>query len=277
MRCRFVLSLLLILSIWPIASSRAATREPDRSRQCLVVLTDDWASTTGVMRSFERNGSSDAWKERRSVNSGRGGEKKARPGTRPGPPEFARCSDQKGGDDRAPAGIFRLSSAFGYAPAVPLAGSNFPIWRYRNGSKASMIRGRVYYNRFVDRSKVAKVDWRSSGEMRRYDGLYKWGVVVDHNPEGYSGADSRIFLAHLGEPGLTYGGLHCDARARSGADCSAGPIPAGIRFWFRCLARFTGRFGQGTTCRPIVRNIVAPRQSAGTVCFEGNLATLMAP
>ena len=34
-----------------------------------------------------------------------------------------------------------------------------------------------YYNQLVDRSKVAKVDWRSSEQMRRNDNLYKWGVV----------------------------------------------------------------------------------------------------
>jgi D-alanyl-D-alanine dipeptidase len=54
--------------------------------------------------------------------------------------------------------------------------------------------GSLYYNRLVDRSKVAKVDWRSSEQMRRDDVRYKWGVVIDHNPTAIPGAGSCIFL-----------------------------------------------------------------------------------
>ena len=51
-----------------------------------------------------------------------------------------------------------------------------------------------YYNKLVDRSKVPRVDWRSSEKMRREDNLYKWGVFVAHNASAQPGAGSCIFL-----------------------------------------------------------------------------------
>jgi L,D-peptidoglycan transpeptidase YkuD (ErfK/YbiS/YcfS/YnhG family) len=51
-----------------------------------------------------------------------------------------------------------------------------------------------YYNRLVDRSRVAKVDWQSSEQMLRADNLYKWGVVVAYNSPARPGAGSCIFL-----------------------------------------------------------------------------------
>jgi D-alanyl-D-alanine dipeptidase len=51
-----------------------------------------------------------------------------------------------------------------------------------------------YYNRLVDRSKVARVDWRSSEQMRRDELLYKWGAFVEHNTPPRPGAGSCIFL-----------------------------------------------------------------------------------
>jgi D-alanyl-D-alanine dipeptidase len=50
----------------------------------------------------------------------------------------------------------------------------------------------------VDRSKIEKIDWHSSEQMRRKDVLYKWGVVAEHNPAAIPGAGSCIFL-HIWE------------------------------------------------------------------------------
>ena len=96
------------------------------------------------------------------------------------------------GDNKAPAGIFRLSPAFGYArraswimlPYVPLTTESEGVDDPRSH----------YYNQLVDRSKVPLVDWRTSEQMRRADDLYKWGVFVAHNPAAKPGAGSCIFL-----------------------------------------------------------------------------------
>lgn len=169
-------------------------RELDRSRQCVVVLTDSWASTTGVMQAFERGGAPASWKERGlgiAVVVGKNGLGQGRGLVRL---EFEGAPNKKEGDDKAPAGIFRLSSAFGYAPARSAVWVKLPYLALSKRVEGVDDPNSRYYNKLVDRSKVARIDWRSSEQMRRDDVLYKWGVVVEHNPSARPGAGSCIFL-----------------------------------------------------------------------------------
>jgi D-alanyl-D-alanine dipeptidase len=108
--------------------------------------------------------------------------------------EFGGAPQKKEGDNRAPAGIFRLSKAFGYAPARSAGWVKLPYLALSDQIEGIDDPNSRYYNRLVDRSGVAKIDWRSSEHMRRDDVRYKWGVVVEHNPERIPGAGSCIFL-----------------------------------------------------------------------------------
>ena len=187
-------SLLLLACSWPLATGRTATRELDRSRQCVVVLTDHWASTTGMMHAFERDEATASWKERGpgiAVVVGKNGLGQGRGLVRL---DFERAPNKQEGDNRAPAGIFRLSSAFGYAPARSAAWINLPYLALSKQVEGIDDPNSRYYNRLVDRSKVATIDWGSSEQMRRDDVLYKWGVVIEHNPAAIPGAGSCIFL-----------------------------------------------------------------------------------
>jgi D-alanyl-D-alanine dipeptidase len=157
-------------------------------------LTNNWASTTGILHSFERDGAGAGWKEQ----GGRGAVVVGKKGLGPGRGlvrvDFAGASAKKEGDNRAPAGIFRLSSAFGYAPARSAAWVKLPYLALSKQVEGVDDPNSRYYNKLVDRSKVARIDWRSSEQMRRDDVRYKWGVVVDHNPAAIPGAGSCIFL-----------------------------------------------------------------------------------
>lgn len=170
-----------------------AASDPLRdSRQCLLVLAPNWSSTTGVLRAFERASTTGDWKMRGDtvpVVLGKNGlgwglgliDAKSRAGPR-----------KIEGDNKVPAGISRLGPAFGYArraswiklPYLPLTTESEGVDDPRSH----------YYNQLVDRSKVPRVDWRSSEQMRRADDLYKWGVFVAHNPAAKPGAGSCIFL-----------------------------------------------------------------------------------
>jgi D-alanyl-D-alanine dipeptidase len=159
-----------------------------------VVLTENWASTTGSLHAFERGGTTGSWKERGPgipVVVGKNGLGRSRGLVRV---DFKGAPAKQEGDDRAPAGIFRLSSAFGYAPAQSSAWIKLPYLVLSKQIEAIDDPNSRYYNRLVDRSKIATIDWRSSEQMRRDDVLYKWGVVVDHNPAPIPGAGSCIFL-----------------------------------------------------------------------------------
>jgi D-alanyl-D-alanine dipeptidase len=101
---------------------------------------------------------------------------------------------KKEGDNKAPAGIFHLGPAFGYAAAERASWIKLryvPLTKSSEGVDDPRSR---YYNQLVDRSKIARVDWHSSEKMLRADVLYKWGLVVAHNSSATPGAGSCIFL-----------------------------------------------------------------------------------
>ncbi len=180
-----------------IGSAMVAPASPNpgrHSRQCVVVEAPNWTSKTGFLRAFERTGPGRDWKARgpaipvvlgkNGLAWGRGlvG---AETGSEPRKIE---------GDNKAPAGIFRLGPAFGYAPARDATWIRLryvPLTKQIEGIDDSRSR---YYNQLVDRSRVARVDWHSSEKMLRADNLYKWGVFVAHNATAQSGAGSCIFL-----------------------------------------------------------------------------------
>ena len=98
------------------------------------------------------------------------------------------------GDNKVPAGVFRLASVFGYAPARSASWVKLPYLPVTKNIEGVDDPRSRHYNRLVDRTKVARVDWRSSEQMWRDDNLYKWGVVVDHNPAAIPRAGSLIFF-----------------------------------------------------------------------------------
>ena len=193
MRSRRLLLLLLAL-ILPVTIARAAANPLRRSRQCVVVVAANWNSTTGVLRAFERTNARGNWKMRGAAipvvlgKKGLGwglGVVNAGPQSRPRKIE---------GDNKAPAGVFRLGPVFGYAPAKSAGWVKLPYLALTKSIEGVDDPRSRYYNRLVDRSKVARVDWRTSEKMRRDDHLYKWGVVVDHNPVAIPGGGSLIFF-----------------------------------------------------------------------------------
>jgi D-alanyl-D-alanine dipeptidase len=181
MRCFATLLALILCAV-------ADAADPlEKSRQCLVVITDSWTSTDGQMSIFERDSDS-RWHRRKStiaVRVGKNGIAWGRglidTGLLPGP-------IKREGDDKAPAGIFRLQSVFGYnretkMPFVALS---------KNVVAVDDPRSR-YYNQLVDRSRIDKPDWRSAEKMFGVD-VYKLGVVVEQNSPPKPGAGSCIFL-----------------------------------------------------------------------------------
>lgn len=189
-----LVTFLFLACSWPLVTGRAATRELERSRQSVVVLTDNWTSTTGVMHMFERSNSAGDWKERGpgfAVVAGKNGLGLGRGLI---PLNFNGAPRKQEGDDRAPAGIFRLSSAFGYAPNQSARWIRLPYLALSEQIEGIDDPNSRHYNKLVDRSKVANIDWRSSEKMKRDDVLYKWGLVVDHNSTAVPGAGSCIFL-----------------------------------------------------------------------------------
>ena len=186
---------LLAVFLIPIAFATATSAAPGplrRSRQCLVVTASGWNSKTGQLRAFEKIGTD--WKMRGNLIAvvlGKNGLAWGRgvvdTNNETGPRKVE-------GDNRVPAGIFRLGPAFGYAPAENARWIKLryvPLTKETEGIDDPSSR---YYNQLVERSKVARVDWHSSEQMRRADVLYKWGIFVAHNPAATPRAGSCIFI-----------------------------------------------------------------------------------
>ncbi|HAJ27375.1 MAG TPA: hypothetical protein DCG53_09070 [Syntrophus sp. (in: bacteria)] len=178
----------------------AWTSSSSAPRQAVVVNTDNWTAHQGSLHFYERSfPEDDIWRPvggaipvvvgRNGLGWGVGLHPAADMDThRGGGP------DKREGDGRAPAGIFRLSSAFGYAPPGKYPWIRLP---YREATPALRCVDDVqspHYNRIVDTSLI-KADWKSNEEMRRGDEQYRWGVVVDHNASPViPGRGSCIFM-----------------------------------------------------------------------------------
>jgi L,D-peptidoglycan transpeptidase YkuD (ErfK/YbiS/YcfS/YnhG family) len=191
----YLLAMRLVILILFVLSSpaiMAATDPLQTSRQCLVVVADNWNAKTGTLRAFERTSSRSGWQMRGHAIPVVLGKKGMAWGR--GLVEFTAAVRKVEGDNKAPAGIFRLGPAFGYAPRSGARWIKLPYIPLTKNSEGIDDPRSRYYNKLVDRSKIAKVDWRTSEQMLRSDVLYKWGVVVAHNSANTPGAGSCIFL-----------------------------------------------------------------------------------
>ncbi|MEY2498392.1 MAG: zinc D-Ala-D-Ala dipeptidase [Verrucomicrobiota bacterium] len=166
----------------------------NKSGQCLVVVTDNWDATKGVLRAFERNKTTGAWKNRGSDIAVVVGKKGLGEGLGLTALEFKGAPRKKEGDNKAPAGIFRLASAFGYAPRRAARWVKLPYLALSKTIEGVDDSRSRYYTQLVDRSKIPHPDWHSAEQMLRNDLLYKWGLVVDHNARAIPGGGSCIFL-----------------------------------------------------------------------------------
>ena len=175
------------------------------STQMVVVTTADWGSVTGQAQLFEKHRPHDHWRrvgDPFEIVVGKTGLAWGSGVLPASAHEIRAATDpvKQEGDGKAPAGIFRLSKAFGYAPQ-PLAGWKLDYVALSPSIECVDDAASRYYNRIEDNASVTP-DWHSSEQMRRSDDLYRWGIVVDHNSDPpQPGAGSCIFLHIWRGPG----------------------------------------------------------------------------
>lgn len=163
--------------------------------QIVLVTAADMNRSTGELQRFERM--NQAWKkvgEHVTVNLGRNGLGwgLGKMNVLHGPQEPIKQE----GDGRAPAGIFALGPAFGYAPA---SDSRLPYLQATDDLICVDDSVSRHYNQVI--TARPDVQTRSFEWMRRPDGLYRMGVVVQHNRAASPGAGSCIFLHLQRAPG----------------------------------------------------------------------------
>lgn len=207
-------ALLIAAALWLGGCASLAPQLPATSagwpdpaaRQLLLVLFNDWDSTDGSLRRYARSAEG-RWQpvgQALLVSLGRSGSAWGI-GLHPPQPGLAK----REGDGRAPAGVFTIGPAFGYAAAHDTA---LPWLALEATHWCIDVPGSPLYNRIVDVQRVGQAAIAGSSEpMRRDihldgDQRYRLGWVIEHNAEGVDGAGSCIF-AHLWQaPGVSTAG-----------------------------------------------------------------------
>jgi L,D-peptidoglycan transpeptidase YkuD (ErfK/YbiS/YcfS/YnhG family) len=163
------------------------------STQYIKVWAEDWNSVKGKLQLFSRQSIYADWQadsEPFDVVLGKNGLAWGR-GLHNIPASATII--KKEGDNKAPVGVFRISCAFGYSKQSPN-----PHWPYIYLHEKMLgvdDPASQYYNCLIDSSKIQHKDWNSAEIMLREDGLYQYGLVIDHNLNpAVPGAGSCIFM-----------------------------------------------------------------------------------
>jgi D-alanyl-D-alanine dipeptidase len=188
--------LLLVLSpSWggELAAMRAST-------QLVVVTTSGWDAAEGRLQRYRRSSPGKHWKPVDETINVVVGKKGLAWGAGVASADVLRLPGaadpvKKEGDSKAPAGVFRLSSSFGYAEER-LQGWKMPYINLSPTVECVDDSASQFYNRVVDRTHVA-ADWNSSEHMLRSDNLYRWGIIVDHNADPAKAGDGSCIFLHI--------------------------------------------------------------------------------
>lgn len=202
------LALMAVLLTGTVHVMAAETSAPASSswrdaRQLVLVVTDGWDATTGTLQRFQmHDGRWQAVATPAPVSVGRNG---AAWGLGLHPAQSQGPQKQEG-DGRAPAGVFTLGEAFGYAAKADTA---MPYRAMQATSYCIDVPDSPLYNRIIDTraegeaaaegsTEPMRLDLHNQGDIR-----YREGLVIGHNPKATPRAGSCIF-AHLwrtpGEP-----------------------------------------------------------------------------
>ncbi len=182
------MKLLLILCLSVFLSG---AQDMSDTKQLLVVTTKNWSTSNGMLQRFQKEENS--WRKvgkKINIKLGRNGI-----GWGIGlhtTPKDAKII-KKEGDGKAPAGIFNLKQAFGYAPFSV----KYPYKVYKETDHCVDDVNSKLYNKIVDSKKIP-VDYKSKEHMKFPKDYYKYGIVVNHNhideQGAQKGAGSCIFI-----------------------------------------------------------------------------------
>lgn len=186
---------MLLLATLGSTIATAASSPLAQSQQVVVVTTAGWSQHTGTLRSFERRDG--RWQPVLAATPVVIGTHGAAWGIGLHPPQTG--EQKREGDGKSPAGVFALTSAFGYAETATTA---MPYQAMTADHYCVDVPSSPLYNRIVDQRTVAAADVSGSTEpMRRDlhvngDMAYQTGLFVAHNVPARANAGSCIFV-HL--------------------------------------------------------------------------------
>lgn len=207
MKKYYLLITVIIILLGFIANAQKHTPIPFSCQQAILVLTESVDANTGTMYYFERKSPSFEWNaemEACPIAIGRNGLAWGRGlHTEINPEGFP---VKKEGDGKSPAGVFALSSVFGYKTAEEIGEINMPYLHLNEMVECIDDDKSSHYNTLVANDTLT-VDWKSSEKMDTMGIYYELGITVDHNTMPVkSGAGSCIFIHNWAKPNGTTAG-----------------------------------------------------------------------
>lgn len=204
---KYYSTLFLLYSSFCFSQTLNEAPIPVDTRQMILVLTDSITSTSGYLYRFERPESKGKWLQigntipivlgRNGLAWGRGLSSI----------DSSKLPIKTEGDGKSPAGVFTLSSAFGYAWSDEMKGLKIPYLHITEMSECIDDIKSEHYNEIVLRNGIEKVDWQSSEKMYFADIWYEQGIIVDQNINPIiKGGGSCIFLHNWSDPNETTAG-----------------------------------------------------------------------
>jgi zinc D-Ala-D-Ala dipeptidase len=190
----FTVSIILLTSSLQLLGFQAFAANPYRqliseARQSIVVTTNGWNSVDGTLRRFERK--SGVWTQIGHTapvvvgKNGLGWDPETRA------EGFNAQVLKREGDGRSPAGVFRLTSEFGFDDSAP--DEDMKYLPLTGQTECVDDAGSAFYNEIVDKALIPRPDWKSSEKMRQV-AQYRLGVVVAYNARRAKGAGSCVFM-----------------------------------------------------------------------------------
>ena len=196
--CRTVALLAFAVVFAGAAHAGTAATPWHDARQMVLVTTADWNVDHGTLRTYVREG--EGWREVRAATAVTIGRNGAGWGLGLNAPQTdAGGPVRREGDNRSPAGVFRIGDTFGYAAHADTA---MPYLALTATDWCVDVSGAAHYNRIVDSKAVGEAAVKGSTEpMRRDlhvngDQRYRQGFVIEQNPQNVPQGGSCIF-AHL--------------------------------------------------------------------------------
>ena len=188
---RFPLPLLALVSLF-FSASADAFELPAGSKQCLVGIASNWDSSYVTLTLYERGIS--GWKAKGSSWKGRLGRNGLvwGKGLHPNP---SGARTKKEGDGRAPAGVFYMGGAWGYAPSIKKS----PQLSYVQVTTRDLWYEDVnspYYNQYRRIDHEPQTTAEKKAQMKQGDYAHALKLFIAHNahPNITAGAGSSIFF-----------------------------------------------------------------------------------
>jgi D-alanyl-D-alanine dipeptidase len=175
--------------------------------QLIVVTSQNWPEMHGTLVKFERESDDSSWIEIDDPIPAVLGKSGLVWGIGLHPTPTNTTSFKQEGDNKSPAGIFTLGSAFGFASEADMIHLQVEYVQIDHNTEAVDDHLSKYYNTIVKNNEVIP-DWTCSERMSSIS-LYEIGMCINHNfPNPQKGAGSAIFFhiwrhANSGTAGCT--------------------------------------------------------------------------